>query len=153
MRKIALFLLCCVPVSYAAEVYRWVDSHGVAHYSQLPPSGDTDTNLSRINTAYTPGQQALIEKAEREEAMRKLMADGIVPPAAAGGDDTCSALEQDKFAYEKRRIESVYLNARNACDVTYHNSEQKAARLDCYQDAEQVMQSAMTNVAKVRFCR
>lgn len=151
MRIIVLLLVCLANPLSAAEVYRWVDSQGVAHYSQLPPAEAANDNLHRINTAYTPAQQTQIEQARREETMNKLLAEDL-PPAAAGGEDTCSALAQDKYAYEKRRIESTYINARNECDVSFNNDKQKQQRISCYATAEQIKHESMNNVAKVKYC-
>ena len=82
---------CCftlLPVQ-AAEVYRWIDSKGIAHYSQLPPTGKQQS-FGKVNTAFTPAEQALIERTERQELERKnlqnkLLQQATLPPAAAGG--------------------------------------------------------------------
>ena len=65
MRWSAAVLVGCALVGsvvssvQGAEVYRWIDGKGVAHYSQLPPSSQQQT-FGRVNTAFTPAEQALI---------------------------------------------------------------------------------------------
>ena len=36
-RLLALAITCCIPASFAAEVYRWVDADGVVNYTQQKP--------------------------------------------------------------------------------------------------------------------
>lgn len=37
MRIVFLYLVLCLPVVAAAEMYRWVDAQGQVHYSDSPP--------------------------------------------------------------------------------------------------------------------
>lgn len=84
----------------------------------------TKQSFGKVNTAFTPAEQALIERTERQELERqnlqnKLLQQATLPPAAAGAAQTCRELQQDKVSYLKRRIEEQYHTAYNNCDISY----------------------------------
>ncbi len=150
---------CCftlLPLQ-AAEVYRWIDSKGVAHYSQLPPTGNQQS-FGKVNTAFTPAEQALIERTERQELERKnlqnkLLQQATLPPAAAGGTaQTCQELQQDKVSYLKRRIEEQYHTSYNECDISYAGTTAAAKRDACYRSAEQTMHEKISALPSIQVC-
>ncbi len=162
MRWNAVFFLVCStscltpPLSQAAEVYRWIDGKGVAHYSQLPPTGKQQS-FGKVNTAFTPAEQALIERTERQELERqnlqnKLLQEATLPPAAAGAAQTCRELQQDKVSYLKRRIEEQYHASYNDCDISYAGTTAAAKRDACYRSAEQKMHEKMSALPSIQVC-
>lgn len=148
----ALGLLCiCIQDVDAAEVYRWMDDKGVAHYSQLPPP-DSRQQFGKINTAFTPAQQALIAEAERERLQKQLLQQASIPPSAAGAEQTCKQLQQDKESYLQRRIEQQYLSDRNACEMTHIGASALKLRDACYQTAQQAMDHRLSELPSVKLC-
>ena len=158
MRWSAAIFVWCAMGGYvvsqvdAAEVYRWVDAKGVAHYSQLPPSSQQQT-FGKVNTAFTPAEQALIERAEQQELQKKLLQQAALPPSAAGAKQNCRNLQQDKHSYLKRRIDEQYLNSRSACDLSHVGVAADPQREACYQAAKEQMQQKLTTLPSVQLCR
>ena len=158
MRWSAAVLVGCAIVGLAvspvqgAEVYRWIDGKGVAHYSQLPPSSQQQT-FGRVNTAFTPAEQALIERAEQQELQKKLLQQATLPPSTAGAEQNCRNLQQDKQSYLKRRIDEQYLNSRNACDLSHVGVAANSQRETCYQAAKVQMKQQLAALPSVQLCR
>ena len=158
MRWSAAVLVGCAIVGLAvspvqgAEVYRWIDGKGVAHYSQLPPSSQQQT-FGKGNTAFTPAEQALIERAEQQELQKKLLQQAALSPSAAGAKQNCRNLQQDKHSYLKRRIDEQYLNSRSACDLSHVGVAADPQREACYQAAKEQMQQKLTALPSVQLCR
>ena len=158
MRWSAAIFVWCAMGGYAvssvdaAEVYRWVDAKGVAHYSQLPPSSQQQT-FGKVNTAFTPAEQALIERAEQQELQKKLLQQAALSPSAAGAKQNCRNLQQDKHSYLKRRIDEQYLNSRSACDLSHVGVAADPQREACYQAAKEQMQQKLTTLPSVQLCR
>lgn len=158
MRWSAAVLVGCAIVSLAvspvqgAEVYRWIDGKGVAHYSQLPPSSQQQT-FGRVNTAFTPAEQALIERAEQQELQKKLLQQATLPPPTAGAEQNCRNLQQDKQSYLKRRIDEQYLNSRNACDLSHVGVAANSQREACYQAAKVQMKQQLAALPSVQLYR
>ena len=158
MRWSAAVLVGCAIVGRAvspvqgAEVYRWIDGKGVAHYSQLPPSSQQQT-FGRVNTAFTPAEQALIERAEQQEVQKKLLQQATLPPPTAGAEQNCRNLQQDKQSYLKRRIDEQYLNSRNACDLSHVGVAANSQRETCYQAAKVQMKQQLAALPSVQLCR
>ena len=158
MRWSAAIFVWCAMGGYAvsqvdaAEVYRWVDAKGVAHYSQLPPSSQQQT-FGKVNTAFTPAEQALIERAEQQELQKKLLQQAALSPSAAGAKQNCRNLQQDKQSYLKRRIDEQYLNSRNACDLSHVGVAANSQRETCYQAAKEQMQQKLSALPSVQLCR
>ena len=158
MRWSAAIFVWCAMGGYAvssvdaAEVYRWVDAKGVAHYSQLPPSSQQQT-FGKVNTAFTPAEQALIERAEQQELQKKLRQQAALSPSAAGAKQNCRNLQQDKHSYLKRRIDEQYLNSRSACDLSHVGVAADPQREACYQAAKEQMQQKLTALPSVQLCR
>ena|SRR5574344_1817138 len=158
MRWSAAVLVGCALVGsvvssvQGAEVYRWIDGKGVAHYSQLPPSSQQQT-FGRVNTAFTPAEQALIERAEQQELQKKLLQQATLPPSTAGAEQNCRNLQQDKQSYLKRRIDEQYLNSRNACDLSHVGVAANSQRETCYQAAKEQMQQKLSALPSVQLCR
>ena len=158
MRWSAAIFVWCAMGGYAvssvdaAEVYRWVDAKGVAHYSQLPPSSQQQT-FGKVNTAFTPAEQALIARAEQQELQKKLLQQAALSPSAAGAKQNCRNLQQDKHSYLKRRIDEQYLNSRSACDLSHVGVAADPQREACYQAAKEQMQQKLTALPSVQLCR
>ena len=158
MRWSAAVLVGCVMAGLAvssvnaAEVYRCVDAKGVAHYSQMPPSRQQQT-FGKVNTAFTPAEQALIERAEQQELQKKLLQQAALPPSAAEAKQNCRNLQQDNHSYLKRRIDEQYLNSRSACDLSHVGVAADPQREACYQAAKEQMQQKLTALPSVQLCR
>ena len=158
MRWSAAVLVGCALVGsvvssvQGAEVYRWIDGKGVAHYSQLPPSSQQQT-FGRVNTAFTPAEQALIERAEQQELQKKLLQQATLPPSTAGAEQNCRNLQQDKQSYLKRRIDEQYLNSHNACDLSHVGVAANSQREACYQAAKVQMKQQLAALPSVQLCR
>lgn len=54
MRKL-IALLLCLPLTAAAEMYRWVDAKGKVHYSQVKPTGHEYEKLAPAPPASSSG--------------------------------------------------------------------------------------------------
>ena len=144
-------LSCGLQSLDAAEVYRWVDDKGVAHYSQLPPP-NSQQRFGKINTAFTPAQQALIAEAERERLQKQVLQQTSIPPSAAGAEQTCQQLQQDKESYLQRRIEEQYLSDRNDCEMSHIGTAALKQRDACYQSAQHAMARSMSRLPSVKLC-
>jgi len=142
---------CSLQSLNAAEVYRWVDDKGVAHYSQLPPP-DSQQQFGKVNTAFTPAQQALIAEAERERLQKQVLQQTSIPPSAAGAEQTCQQLQQDKESYLQRRIEEQYLSDRNDCDMSHIGTAALKQREVCYQSARHTMDRSISQLPSVKLC-
>ncbi len=142
---------CSLQSLNAAEVYRWVDDKGVAHYSQLPPP-DSQQQFGKVNTAFTPAQQALIAEAERERLQKQVLQQTSIPPSAAGAEQTCQQLQQDKESYLQRRIEEQYLSDRNDCDMSHIGTATLKQREACYQSAQHTMDRSISQLPSVKLC-
>ncbi len=60
LRRVALALLACAPLLVMAAPYKWVDEHGVTHYTQLPPSGKSaqEVNVPKPRAPAPPTASA-----------------------------------------------------------------------------------------------
>ena len=66
-KLLPLFLIVCIStVAQAASVYRWVDSDGQIHYSDLPSAGSEAVEL-RESSVYTPRELPDINREEEAE--------------------------------------------------------------------------------------
>jgi|GEM_PF-1714530 len=54
MLRIGVILLLTMPAFTQAEIYRWVDSDGVTHFSDRPPEGKTSENLETREVSLPP---------------------------------------------------------------------------------------------------
>lgn len=60
---VLIALLAAVPPAAAAQVYRWVDAHGMTHYTDAPPPGKLRTRVIPIrNRTPTPLAQMRVEQ-------------------------------------------------------------------------------------------
>ena len=50
---LCVFLLCCLPLSAGAAVYKWVDADGTVHFSDTPREGAEQVHVPPPQT-YTP---------------------------------------------------------------------------------------------------
>ena len=142
---------CGLQSLHAAEVYRWVDEKGISHYSQLPPP-DNRQQFGKVNTAFTPAQQALIAEAERERLQKQVLQQTSIPPSAAGAEQTCQQLQQDKESYLQRRIEEQYLSDRNDCEMSHIGTAALKQREACYQSARHTMDRSISQLPSVKLC-
>lgn len=49
-----IVLLCCLPLTASAAVYKWVDADGTVHYSDTPRDGAEEVHVAPPQT-YQPG--------------------------------------------------------------------------------------------------
>lgn len=159
MQRNVLGLLVWVAIGMSqtassAEVYRWIDSKGVAHYSQLPPPAG-EGNYGRINTAFTPAEQALIAKAEKEAEEHRLAMAAAASSAHknSAAQRACQSLQKDKEAYLKRRIGEEYLSSRKACDLSFVSVSSQKDRDSCYNHAQQEMEEQLGNLPSLVLCK
>lgn len=63
MKRVLLWMLLLVPLAAAAApvVYRWVDSHGVVHYSDQPHPGAVKVTLGALSTVNFHAPQVSAE--------------------------------------------------------------------------------------------
>lgn len=68
MRPILVLVLLC-PLAAAAEVYRWVDEQGVAHYSDQPVYGAEPADLPKLTTMEPPPKMPDVtpERGDRQQ--------------------------------------------------------------------------------------
>lgn len=92
-----LSLICAVPVN--AEIYKWLDEEGHAHFGDCPPAGQ---NVSPVEIAPGPTPEQIREAKERDlqvqEQLRELESDQSrmrVPTRAPGSTGACPALQRD----------------------------------------------------------
>ena len=132
---------------------RWMRPRFIA--GSTPKEWRTTVSCRRAasNTAFTPAEQALIERAEQQELQKKLLQQAALSPSAAGAKQNCRNLQQDKHSYLKRRIDEQYLNSRSACDLSHVGVAADPQREACYQAAKEQMQQKLTALPSVQLCR
>ena len=107
----------------ANQVYRWSDSQGIVHYSQLPPA-DAE-NVAKIDPAMPESQLST-------QQLQEQLLSGSPLPATAAGVDECNPLIQDERSYRARKIEERYMASKNNCDVIFASLRDADKRKGCY---------------------
>lgn len=59
-----LLLVLTNGVTVSAELYKWVDEHGVTQYSEQPPAGKAD--VQKLNLKVTPADPVAAEKLKAQ---------------------------------------------------------------------------------------
>ncbi len=70
MSKISIFTLLLLLCSYSvhAEIYKWVDEHGKAHFTDKPPTGKKTEEIElKINTYSAVKIKPLLERLGRTD--------------------------------------------------------------------------------------
>ncbi len=85
LQLLILLALLVSTVAVSAEVYRWVDENGRAHYGDRPPADveqsdevkihDQKLSSEPVNVDRKQAQQRLLEQYRREREMKKKQAD------------------------------------------------------------------------------
>ncbi|MBS0288516.1 MAG: DUF4124 domain-containing protein [Proteobacteria bacterium] len=66
--KIMVMISCCFTISQAlAAIYQWRDENGQVHFSQLPP---TDTTATEISPSIAPSSSAAQEKIKIDKLIK-----------------------------------------------------------------------------------
>lgn len=52
--SLPIILLCCLPLTAAAAIYKWVDADGTVHFSDTPRDGAEEVHVAPPQT-YEPG--------------------------------------------------------------------------------------------------
>jgi hypothetical protein len=107
-KLLPLFLIVCIStVAQAASVYRWVDSDGQIHYSDLPSAGSEAVEL-RESSVYTPRELPDInreEEAEPTDEGAEPTDEGAGPTdEEAGPTDEEEGQEGAEVVYESLRV-------------------------------------------------
>lgn len=72
LRRLSGALLFLLAVNASAEVYRWVDEHGVVNYGSSPPAGSKakaiDADRARLSVVPAPAKPAAPAPASAEQA-------------------------------------------------------------------------------------
>lgn len=127
-RLIALMVLLTVSAAASAEVWRWVDSQGRVHYSDVPIEGATlvegvtsrHTNREVVaqRTAAEGEQRAQVAARETQQRAQQATSSAVQQDVDHSREEQCKkAQEQYKTAVESQRLyrvgkdgERVYLN-------------------------------------------
>jgi len=60
--------LLCMTIPSTAEIYKWTDEHGIAHFTDKPPAGKkTETLVLKINTYTAVEVTPLVERLGRKD--------------------------------------------------------------------------------------
>lgn len=137
--KALLFGSLFFNVSFAAQVFSWVDSKGVTHYSHQPPRENMETqNFKLVNTAFSPNDLAIIEQIKNDKEKLAKQKEKKKDKELIRG---CQDLHNEKIRYYRRKIEDTYIANLNKCDVSVQNIRPSQARVQknkCYADALKV---------------
>lgn len=79
---VAVLVLGSLALPAAAAVYKWVDTQGRIHYSDLPPP--PDGKLLSVDTANTTSAARAAHNDRAPEPVSRSAASGTTPPAATG---------------------------------------------------------------------
>lgn len=119
----------------AAQVYSWVDSKGVTHYSQQPPREDNNAQFSMIDTVFSPSELKMIQEIKEQ---KKKQAEKKAQKKDQEIIRGCQDLHNEKIRYYRRKIEDTYIANLNKCDLSVQNlrpSQARAKKEKCYADA------------------
>jgi Domain of unknown function (DUF4124) len=117
-RLIALTVLLTVSAAASAEVWRWVDSQGRVHYSDVPIEGATrvegvnsrTTNREVVaqRTANESEQRAQLATRETQQRTEQATSEAVQQDVGRAREEQCKkAQEQYKTAVESQRLYRV----------------------------------------------
>ena len=133
-KKVILYSLTLVAVVLSAgavnsaQVYSWVDSKGVTHYSQHPPRDDATANVNMIDTVFSPSELVMLQKIKEAKNEEEIIRG-------------CKDLHNEKIRYYRRKIEDTYIANLNKCDISVQNlkpSQARPKKEKCYAEALKV---------------
>ena len=130
-KKVILYSLTLVAVVLSAgavnsaQVYSWVDSKGVTHYSQHPPRDDATANVNMIDTVFSPSELVMLQKIKEE---KKKLAEKKNAKNEEEIIRGCKDLHNEKIRYYRRKIEDTYIANLNKCDISVQNLKPSQAR-------------------------
>ena len=132
------------PAHAQKEVYRWVDSQGVVHFSDVPT--DPDAQPTGVVTNATNPQEVLARQqqaAEQYQATEQL--------AAANAEDQADARRQQETAARQRQIGCTAARKRLDTYTTaprlYEKGPDGSRRYLTADEIDQARASAMDDVA------
>lgn len=137
----------------SAELYKWVDEDGVAHFSNVAPPKDEDVSVShelrgRPSTYHTPGMNKVLESYQREST-----------PPQYGGSAGKNKYDQDKIKYyadQVKRCEDRVTRYRDRMNeikrTPYKDSRSHKDRLERHErwlnDAQRDLDEARSEYGK-----
>lgn len=112
MRASAKFilLLCCLPALMGAEVYRWVDEHGVVNYTQQQP---TNVASERVVAGQAAPSRPPGDSQTRAEPPAAAASGAGQPPADRLTDAQREALKGLEAAEQARQQELANIRKAN----------------------------------------
>ena len=117
-----LLMTLCLGATTQAQIYKWVDENGNAHYSQLPPEqGQASGAIETIplSQRYTPSREASTTQPQVANQVASSM------PAADQEEATVELFTTSWCGYCKKA--RAFLNARGVRFVEYDIEKDPAA--------------------------
>jgi len=105
------FLICCLPLLTAADIYRWVDANGVVNYTQQKPRGieaELVTGPCNSRTSVAPKPKAASPEAQTASSP------GQTPQQTLNEDQ--QSLLRDLQAAEEARQQEVARVREDNCE-------------------------------------
>ena len=131
MRTVLLVLCLGIPLTAAAEAYKWKDAAGHVHYSDQPPSDQAKVIKGAPVPAQDPNaaQQAL---AEKDRDFKKRMADAAKAKEKADKDAAAARAKQENCERAHSILATLAQNTRTYTgdaygQRNYMTEEQRAA--------------------------
>lgn len=111
MRTLFLILALGLPLTAAADVYKWTDASGHVHYSDQPPS-DKANALKGVPTQPDQGLAAQRDLADKELAYKKRQDDAAKAKAKADKDAETARIRQQNCERARSNLAAMNENRR-----------------------------------------
>lgn len=139
MMRTALLLLCLsVPLTAAAQAYKWTDATGHVHYSDQPPSD----RVKAVKGAPAPDANAAGQAlAEKDLAFKKRRADAAKAKEKADKDAEAARVKQENCERARTTLAALDQNARTYTSDSYgqRNYMTEQQRADARANAQRFM--------------
>jgi hypothetical protein len=140
MRAVLLVLFLSLPLAAVAEVYKWTDASGHAHYSDRPAS----SQAKAIKGATAPSQDAAAAQqalAEKDLAFKKRQADAVKAKEKADKDAAAARAKRENCQRARSTLATLDQGGRVYTEDTYgqHNYMTDQQRADRRADAQRYM--------------
>jgi hypothetical protein len=141
MMRTALLLLCLsVPLTAAAQAYKWTDATGRVHYSDQPP---TD-RVKAVKGAPAPAQDANAARqalAEKDLAFKKRRADAAKAKEKADKDAETARVKHENCERARSTLATLDQNGRTYTSDSYgqRNYMSEQQRADARANAQRFM--------------
>ncbi|HYP69018.1 MAG TPA: DUF4124 domain-containing protein [Thiobacillaceae bacterium] len=139
MMRTALLLLCLsVPLTAAAQAYKWTDATGHVHYSDQPPSD----RVKAVKGAPAPDANAARQAlAEKDLAFKKRRADAAKAKEKADKDAEAARVKQENCERARTTLATLDQNARTYTSDAYgqRNYMTEQQRADARANAQRFM--------------